>query len=156
MIATIVHTRPTMCVVSLRTLRDSGLWWSIHTLSRSLGSRAVRLFRSPCSAWWLSGWRCTDVQPIRFQERSLRADVVLNIVVVQSYQMWKADNPFTPKFKKYILPTIKEKCISDIVRISSIIVYYLNKLSQVLHTVWCYTVEPRYFEVPRDMKNSSK
>ena len=36
-------------------------------------------------------------------------------------------NPFTPKFKKYILPTFTEKCISEVVRIGSIIIFHLSK-----------------------------
>ena len=43
-----------------------------------------------------------------------------------------------PEFKKYILPTLKEKCVSDVVRISTII-FHLSKLWKDLrHTVWCY------------------
>ena len=38
-------------------------------------------------------------------------------------------NPFTPKFKKYILPTFKEpKGISEVARIGSIIIFHLSKL----------------------------
>ena len=36
---------------------------------------------------------------------------------------------FTPKFKKYILPTFQENCISEVVRIIvSISIFHLSKL----------------------------
>ena len=37
-------------------------------------------------------------------------------------------NPSTPKLKKHILPTRKEKCVSWVVRIGSIIIFLLSKL----------------------------
>ena len=44
-------------------------------------------------------------------------------------------SPFTPKFKKNILPTFqKEMYTSKVVRIGSKIIFHLK--SQVLHTVW--------------------
>ena len=47
-------------------------------------------------------------------------------------------NPFTWKFKKYILPNLKEKRISGVVRIGDRIIFQPSKVwSQVLHTVWC-------------------
>ena len=36
-------------------------------------------------------------------------------------------NPFTLKFKNYILP-LKERCISEVVKIGSIIIFHLSKL----------------------------
>ena len=38
-------------------------------------------------------------------------------------------NPFTTKFKKYVLPTsFKKKCISEVVRIGSMIIFQLSML----------------------------
>ena len=36
-------------------------------------------------------------------------------------------NPFTPEFKKYILLTFEEKCLSELARIGSIVIFHLNK-----------------------------
>ena len=38
-------------------------------------------------------------------------------------------NPFTTKLKKYICPTLK-KCTGEAVRIGSMIIFHLNKLSE--------------------------
>ena len=38
-------------------------------------------------------------------------------------------NPLTPKFKKYILLNLPEKCISDVVRIGNIITFHLRRSS---------------------------
>ena len=34
--------------------------------------------------------------------------------------------PFTPKFKKCILPTFQGKCMSEVVRIGSVIIFHLS------------------------------
>ena len=37
-------------------------------------------------------------------------------------------HPFTPKFKKYILPAFQDKCIGEVVRILSRIIFHLSEL----------------------------
>ena len=46
-------------------------------------------------------------------------------------------NPFTPKFKKYIPSTFEEKCISELVRIGSIIIFHLSKLWNTKFFILC-------------------
>ena len=46
-------------------------------------------------------------------------------------------HPFTPKFKKYILQTFKEKCMSEVVRIGSVILFHLGKLWKTKFSTLC-------------------
>ena len=41
---------------------------------------------------------------------------------------WMILHPFTPRFKKYILPPFKTKCVSEVVRIGCIMIFHLSKL----------------------------
>ena len=45
--------------------------------------------------------------------------------------------PLTPKFNKYVLPTFKEKCIGDLVRIGSIIISQLSKPGKAKFFILC-------------------
>ena len=46
-------------------------------------------------------------------------------------------NPFTPKFTKYVSQSFEEKCLGEVVRISSISIFHVGKAMKrkFLHTV---------------------
>ena len=56
----------------------------------------------------------------------------------QSLGSWTQSNPFTPKFTKYNLPTVvKRRCVSQVGRIGSIIMFHLSKRWKVKFSILC-------------------
>ena len=72
---------------------------------------------------WLDYSNVTDATAIFF-----------NFELCDHYCYHDCFNPFTPKFKKYILPT---RCTSEVVRIGSIIVFHLRKLWKTKFSILC-------------------
>ena len=55
----------------------------------------------------------------------------------QAHSQSPTSNPFTPKFKSTFSQPFREKCISEVVRISSIIIFHLRKLWRAKFFILC-------------------
>ena len=64
---------------------------------------------------------------VRYARTSLFVDCGGNLILINLRS--ERVNPFTPKFKKYVLPTFqREMYINEAVRIGTMIIFHLSKL----------------------------
>ena len=116
------------------------MYWEITIVFREImlcNDRSVQA--SPMSQFRTSCSESTEIRPANYsiRDKNLLCKVsdMHKRLPLTLYSLLPPPNvgygidPFTPKFKNYILPNLlKEKCVSQAVRIGSIIIVYPGKL----------------------------